>query len=176
MKPTDHDDLPVTPELLGQLFDRHAAALELFARQWARSPDDCVQEALIELAAQSTLPDDPVAWLYRVVRNRAINQARSDGRRRRREQARLQGSENWFSDNFATRLDGHEATAALTQLADDQRQAIVARIWGGLTFEQIASLLGTSRSSAHRCYAAGLTALRERLDQSCETKKKFPTT
>lgn len=176
MKPTDHDDSPATPELLGRLFDRHAAALELFARQWTRAADDCVQEALIELAAQADVPDDPVAWLYRVVRNRAINQARSDGRRRRREQVQAEQRENWFTEDLAGQLDGRQVTILLKQLSEGQRQVIIARIWGGLTFEQIASLLGTSRSSAHRCYATGLAALRKRLDPSCETKKNFPTT
>jgi RNA polymerase sigma factor (sigma-70 family) len=176
MTPTDHEDAPVTPELLGQLLDRHAAALELFARQWTAAADDCVQEAMIELAAQATLPDDPVAWLYRVVRNRALNAARAEGRRRQREAVRADRQASWFDDDVATELDGREAAEALAHLADEQRQAIVARIWGGLTFEQMASVLGTSRSSAQRCYAAGLAALRERLDQSCTTKNNSQTT
>ena len=45
-----------------------------------------MQEALIELARQPRVPASPVAWLYRVVRNRAISQFRSARRRERREQ------------------------------------------------------------------------------------------
>ena len=40
--------------------------------------------------------------------------------------------------------------------------AIVAHLWGALTFEQIAELAGCSSSTAHRRYLAGLSALRER--------------
>jgi hypothetical protein len=46
------------PELLGRLFDRHAAALELYARQWCDAAEDVVQEALIELVGQCRPPDD----------------------------------------------------------------------------------------------------------------------
>ena len=54
------------PELLGRLLDRHAAALELYARQLCDYPDDVVQEALIELAGQRVCPTTPwrgfIAW------------------------------------------------------------------------------------------------------------------
>jgi hypothetical protein len=59
---------PVGPELLGQVFDRHAAALVFYARQWCPNPEDVVQEALILLAAEPRAPRDVVSWLYHVVR------------------------------------------------------------------------------------------------------------
>ena len=65
----------VGTELLGRLFDRHAAVLELYARQFCDCPEDVVQETLIELAGQPRSPDDPAAWLFRVVRNKAISAA-----------------------------------------------------------------------------------------------------
>jgi RNA polymerase sigma-70 factor (ECF subfamily) len=49
----------------------------------------------------------------------------------------------------------------------DEREVIVAHLWGGLTFEQIAAVAGCSSSTAHRRYAAGLSALRERLHVPC---------
>jgi len=47
---------------------------------------------------------------------------------------------------------------------------IVARIWGGLNFEQISEVVGASISTAHRRYEAGLKSLRERLKLPCLTK------
>jgi hypothetical protein len=35
------------PDLLGNLLDQHAAALELFARQWCDVPEDVVQDAFL---------------------------------------------------------------------------------------------------------------------------------
>jgi DNA-directed RNA polymerase specialized sigma24 family protein len=68
-------------------------------------------------------------------------------------------------------LDASAAAAALERLSVDEREVIVARIWGGLTFEQIAVVTGISSSSAHRLYIAGLTALRERLNVPCPQKE-----
>src|SRR5262249_59615600 len=76
----------IGPEILGRLFDEHAAALVLFARPWCDAPEDVVQDAFIALARQDPAPDRLVAWLYRVVRNGAIAAARRSRRRRRREQ------------------------------------------------------------------------------------------
>src|SRR5262249_57670677 len=72
----------IGPEILGRLFDEHAAALVLFARPWCDAPEDVVQDAFIALARQDPAPDRLVAWLYRVVRNGAIAAARRARRRR----------------------------------------------------------------------------------------------
>ncbi|MFZ1935453.1 MAG: sigma-70 family RNA polymerase sigma factor [Thermoguttaceae bacterium] len=155
-----------TPELLGRLFDRYAAPLELFARQWCDCAEDVVQESLIELAGQPRLPDDPAAWLYRVVRNRAITAWRSSQRRRRHETAAV-GDRSAFERSAGDRLDADVAAAALESLSIKLREVVVARIWGGLTFQQIGKLVGVSDSAAHRRYEAALSALREKLRTLC---------
>ena len=168
----------VTPELLGRLLDEHGGALALYAAQWTENADDCVQEALIELAGQSRLPASPVAWLYRVVRNRAISQFRSSRRRERREQIawrlRPRSVVDRESDARAE-PDAEQIAAAMETLPDEIREVVVARTWGQLNFEQIAELTGCSTSTAHRRYEAGLAALRERLFVSCPTNAITPT-
>jgi RNA polymerase sigma-70 factor (ECF subfamily) len=153
--------------MLGRLMDAHGRALVLYARQWCRSPDDVVQEAFVELIRQADVPEQPLAWLYRVVRNRAISAARSAGRRTRRETAVAGCEEPWFTADDSPPLDPEMAVRLLEELPIDQRETIVARLWGGLGFEQIAELTGTSVSTAHRRYHAGLAALRERLNSPC---------
>src|SRR3954463_15524823 len=76
---------PIDAELIGRLLDEHGPALALYAAQWTDAADDCVQEALVELARQRQSPEHVVAWLYRVVKHRALNVARGDRRRRERE-------------------------------------------------------------------------------------------
>jgi RNA polymerase sigma-70 factor (ECF subfamily) len=71
--------------------------------------------------------------------------------------------EPWFASTANVRVDAAEATAALQQLPLDHREAIVARLWGGLSFEEISQLQGVSLSAVYRCYQRGLAALRERL-------------
>ena len=130
--------------------------MELFARQWCDCPDDVVQEALIELVAQPRTPDDVAAWLYRVVRNKAITAWRSAQRRRRHETEAVAHRSAAFERSAADRIDAGVAAAALDSLSIELREVVVARIWGGLTFQQIGRLVGVSDSAAHRRYEAGL--------------------
>ncbi len=162
-----------TPELLERLLDGHGAALRLFASQWTESPDDCVQEALLQLVRQPTLPERIVPWLYRVVRNQAISLRRASLRRARHETAAAIERPSWFSVGGEALVDPECLTKALQSLAENHREVIVAKIWGRLTFEQIAEVLGISRSSAHRLYEAGLHELRERLKRLCRNKDEI---
>jgi hypothetical protein len=61
----------IGPDDLGRLFDEHAGALVLFARQWCDAPEDVVQDAFVALARQEESPERALAWLFRVVRNGA---------------------------------------------------------------------------------------------------------
>ena len=66
----------VSPETLRRLLDKHTAALVLYARQWCRAPEDIVQDVFLMLMREPAAPANPVGWLYRAVRNKAINAAR----------------------------------------------------------------------------------------------------
>jgi RNA polymerase sigma-70 factor (ECF subfamily) len=155
------------PEAVTRLWDEQSAALVLYARQWCQAPEDVVQEAFLLLLRQAIAPDNPVGWIYRVVRNRAINAARSGRRRASREAAVAAQDEAWFVAAADDRLDAVAATEALQYLPIEQREIIIARLWGGLSFEEIARLSGDSISNVYRCYRRGLAVLRERMDGSC---------
>src|SRR5580704_141817 len=94
----------IAPEELGRLYREHASALRLYVRQWPGGDEDLVQEAFIKLAQQSPPPDLVLPWLYRVVRNGALNAGRGEARRRSR-QGRASTTEAWFSP-VDDRLDG----------------------------------------------------------------------
>jgi RNA polymerase sigma factor (sigma-70 family) len=158
------------PELLGRLLSEHGAALTLFARQWCTAPEDVVQEAFVRLAGQSESPRDPVAWLFAVVRNGAISAGRAETRRHRHETAAAETISNWFEVEDTENTDLQAAARGLSQLPLEQREVIVAHVWGGLTFAQIAKLLDGSPSTIHRRYQAGLQALRNLLGEQCLPK------
>src|SRR5579885_2792795 len=126
------------PEQLAELVDRYAAALVLYARQWCACPEDVVQTAFLKLVRLRVPPDNLLPWLYRVVRNGAIDASRAARRRHKYEPA--------------------AAAAALARLPVETREIIVAHLWGGLTFEQIAQTVGSSAATCYRRYAAGLDA------------------
>jgi RNA polymerase sigma factor (sigma-70 family) len=151
----------IEPEHLAMLFDRHARALVLYARQWCGTPEDVVQDAFVKLAGIGTEPENILPWLFRVVRNAAINAGRND-RNRRELEARSSGSESWFASQD-DRIDAREATRSLAELDLEIREVLIARFWGGLKFEEIARLQGCSVATAHRRYTSGLHRLSERL-------------
>ena len=167
------------PEWLGILLDRHAPALELYARQWCGTADaqDVVQDAFFKLTSQRPPPDNPAAWLFRVVRNGAVKSAVA-GQRRRRHESTAAGSTPWFEDGgqggseHNEAIDPEAAAEALRRLPIEQREVIVAHLWGGLTFEQVAELSGTSSSTTHRLYQSGLKALRDCLGVTCPTTSR----
>jgi RNA polymerase sigma factor (sigma-70 family) len=163
------------PELLGRFVDEHAAALVLYARQWCATPEDVVQEAFLKLVTQKTPPERIVPWLYRVVRNAAIDAARAAQRRKRYETRVAAQTPGWFAETASGLIDAESATQALRGLPMEQREVMVAHLWGGLTFAQVGELIGASSSTAHRHYLAGLANLRERLGVACRKKPPVPS-
>src|SRR2546429_3280396 len=94
--------------LLARLIDAHAAALVLYARQWCAAPEDVVQEAFVKLCTLEPPPRDAVAWLYRVVRNAALDVGKSARRRQRREAA-VARPVRWFVEPAVEGLDAEAA-------------------------------------------------------------------
>jgi RNA polymerase sigma factor (sigma-70 family) len=149
---------------LGRLFDRHAAVLVLLARQWCDAPEDVVQEAFLKLSTVRTNPDRPAAWLYRVVRNVAISAGRS--RQRRQHHEHRAAATEWFEADAGEKIDSDRAAELLARLPSPERDIIIAHVWGGLTFEEVAESLDLSSSTAHRLFVKGLEELRRQLGES----------
>ena len=53
--------------------------------------------------------------------------------------------------------------SALRELPDEQREIIVLRVWGQMTFEEVAAALDISPNTAASRYRYGLAKLKERL-------------
>ena len=140
------------------LWNAHVRGLILYARQWAdREAEDVVQDAFLKLLQATPPPDDPKAWLYRVVRNAAID------RQRKNRWFRPPPLENWF-ENLPDKkqpFDGVELTQLLESLPKDIREIVIAKIWGNLTFREIAELTQRPISSVHSDYQNGIERMRK---------------
>src|SRR4051794_38732362 len=110
--------------VLGQLVDQHAAALELYARQWCGAPEDVVQDAFLKLVLQKKMPHNVVPWLFRVVRNQAISALRSTQRRHKHESRAAAQQPACLFAGEASALDGATAARALQDLPAEQREVI----------------------------------------------------
>ena len=158
------------PRRLGQLLEEHGPALVLYARQWTDAPEDVVQEAFLKLVEQARPPVQILPWLYRVVRNAALDGARAEGRRRRHESRAAAQAPSWFLPAETPGMDGEAATAAIAGLPAEEHEVIVLHLWARLSFAEIGGIVGTSTSSAHRRYLTGLERLRERLNVPCPNR------
>lgn len=150
-------------------YDRHGPALLLFARQLTRSlaeAEDAMHDGFVRFWKRRHAVDDPTAYLYRAVRHAALDRHRSDGRREQRE-LRLAGiqqpttPEPW-RDAARDETEQH-LRDAIARLPEAQRELVVMKVWGGLTFDQIAQATDTPRSTTAARYSAALKALRDAL-------------
>lgn len=157
---------------LGRWFEKEADGLVLYARQWLDQAlaEDAVQDVFASLLRLSSKPQNMKAWLYRSVRNRALNQIRSRGRRQRREDTTAAETPSWFEPRPGEAIDARRAETALRALAEVEREIVTLRIWGGMTFEEIAATVPFSTATVLRKYRAGLAQLRKELEVSCPTK------
>jgi RNA polymerase sigma-70 factor (ECF subfamily) len=151
-----------------QWIERHGPALILFARQWSASPadaQDAAQNGFLKFWQSRSQARDEVAFLYACVRRAAMDLGRADRRRGNREVAAARPELSAFEPPLerAERQDAIEA--ALNQLPGDQREVVVMKIWGGLTFAQIAEALGVPLNTAASRYRYALTRLELELSE-----------
>ena len=144
----------------------HAPALLLFARQQTRSEadaQDVVQEAIVgSWARQSTGRPPPLSLVYCTIRRRAIDLARSEQRRAKREAGLEPGTAPaWFDSTLEDRERGRLLQEIMSGLPEIYREVITLKIWGGLTFAEIASALEIPANTAASRYRYGLQELRK---------------
>ena len=152
--------------------DAHGAALVLFARQWlpaAADAEDVVQEAFVRFWRARHRADDPTAFLYACVRRCALDWLRARRRRAAREAAAAR-TEPVDGALFAAGPERDErraaVEAALARLPEEQRTVLVLKVWGGLTFPQIAETLGIPANTAASRYRYALDKLRTLLAEA----------
>lgn len=157
----------IDPRKLSDWFKAYAAGLSLYARQFGdASANDVVQDAFVNLLQQPREPVNVKAWLYCAVRNGAISRKRSERRREARQIKVIEFQASWFEPAAAAeRLDADAAQRSVESLPQEQRDLVVLRIWGSLSFEQMAEITGSSLSTVHDRYRAALKSVRRTLER-----------
>ena len=147
--------------------DQHGPALVLLARTYVGSradAEDVVQEAFVRCWRVRERITEPVAYLFAAVKSCAFDWRRSRHRRDHRESTAARPEADSRFVVYAEQNERRAAIeAALTALPENQAEVLVMKIWGGLTFPQIAAALGTSPNTAASRYRYALGHLREQL-------------
>jgi len=150
------------------------AELRLYALQWHshQQAEDLVQDAFIKLLRQRHCPEQVRAWLFRVVRNSSVSQIRRLHSRKKAKQMFPQTHGRWFESRSDERLDARQAQAMLETLPSERREIVVLRIWGQLSFREIADIIEKSIPWVFREYKSALGMIKSRLESSpCHTKQ-----
>ena len=139
-----------------RLYDQHGPALVAYACSFvtdAAAAEDVVHQVFLRLlSAEIAIPDVPVAYVYRAVRNAALNAQRSG----------LRAVEvDPQSSVFQHRCGNQES--ALAELPEEQREVVVMRVWSGMTLEEVAAAAGAPLNTIASRYRYALEKLREKL-------------
>lgn len=138
----------------------------LYSRQQTRSEADAkdvFQDALVEAwqKIDRRIPDK--ALVFATIRRRAIDLGRSTDRRSKREQLVAADLDNWFVSDFAKEDTRRFLKNALGELSDLQREVLILRVWGDLSFPAIANLTNVTVATATSRYRYALERLRDSL-------------
>lgn len=155
-----------------QVFDQVSPNLLLYARQLLPSKadaEDVVQMAFVRWWRR--FPEgaaEHIPLLYAAVRTIALDLRRSDTRRARRESESDLAVPHEDAPVFDTPPEKKETAAivsqALTRLPEEQREVVTLKLWGGLTFAEIATALGISINTVAGRYRYALAALGKQLE------------
>jgi RNA polymerase sigma-70 factor (ECF subfamily) len=162
-------------EALGELYDRHAPLVFGLARRVLRDPalaEDAVQETFLAVwrsaSAFSAERASGRAWILMLAHRRAIDLVRSAERRRAdhlpEEWDRADPQAPEPADAASLREQRERVTRALSQLPDQQREALELAYFGGYTQSELAARLGEPLGTIKSRMHSGLTRLRGLLD------------
>jgi RNA polymerase sigma-70 factor (ECF subfamily) len=154
----------LTADEVRQLYDRHGRALLAYARSFVvdvAAAEDVLHQVFLQLVkGNTTVPDVPLAYLYRAVRNTALN-SRRNGQHAVAQDGLCQLP--LFEHREGKQEEAIALHAALFELPEEQREIVILRIWSGMTLEEAANLIGVPLSTAASRYRYALEKLRERL-------------
>lgn len=145
-------------------YESHRGELYAYALSLTRSreaAEDAIHSAF-RAVLQRPLPRELKPYIFRCVRNAAIDEQRARGRRE-------QYAELFVIDE--NRNNGHDPDLQrqladlMQQLSDDERECIHLKTYSGFTFQEIGELRGVPLNTAASWYRRGLEKLREMMQE-----------
>ena len=159
-----------------RMLHRCGDGLFLYARQLCGNNADAadvVQEAFLRVwrkhAHNGVTESDLPALCYAAVRYTVLDRQRQMARRHRREMVAGEGLYDQpalFQSSLEQAEDRARLEAAVLALPVEQREVVTLKIWGELTFQEIAVVTGESANTVASRYRLALTALRKQFTKA----------
>ena len=143
-----------------RLYEEHGRALLAYASALLRDPsaaEDVLHHVFLNLLkGRAAMNGAPAPYLFRAVRNTALNHIRGQSR-----ETDLGDTAVWLESPDGSPETSIALQSALRALPDEQREVVVLKTWGHLTFEEAAAVIGVSPNTAASRYRYGIEKLRE---------------
>ena len=143
-----------------RLYDEHGRALLAYACALLRDPsaaEDVLHQVFLNvLRGRAAINGSAAGYLFRAVRNTALNHVRGMSR-----EVELADGGVWLESPDGSTETSMALQSALKTLPEEQREIVVLKIWGALTFEEAAGVIGVSPNTAASRYRYGLAKLKE---------------
>ena len=150
----------------------HSSRLYVYARQRCNTREDAedmIQEALVRLwgyqeQRDNIPPDLPLA--YSVLRFVAMDHGKKQRRKQRKERAIIylhDCQDHWLDASVEDDEEAVILKKALDTLGEKLREVVTLKVWGGLTFAEIANSLAISPNTAASRYRYALEQLERKL-------------
>ena len=158
------------PEEITAWVREHGRQLVLYARQWVgqhADAEDIVQEAFVRFWPHRDRAQQPIAYLYRCVRNVAMNWQRDTGRRQAHEAGMFREIEAADETDRVEQVERQETIdRALSELPQEHREIVVMKIWAGLDFRAIGETMNLPHSTVYLRYQQAMGMLESRLGKA----------
>jgi RNA polymerase sigma-70 factor, ECF subfamily len=132
----------------------------------ATRAEDAVHDAFYQLLRGDPRPSDLKSYVFRAVRNAALNQVRrSKGRAEALPSSVFDPGP--YPDESAEKAElQRRVEHCLSELSPDERETIVEHLFGELTFQEIAIVRGAALGTVVSWYRRGLEKLRARTEMT----------
>ncbi|MGC2698310.1 MAG: sigma-70 family RNA polymerase sigma factor [Candidatus Angelobacter sp.] len=144
------------------LYRHHGPALLAYATSLLgdrTAAEDTVHEVFLEMLGKVFMPDEPRPYLFRAVRNRALNSWRG------RERLTTLDHHEWLVKTEATMEAAIAIEKAMRDLPVEQREVVVMKVWGEMTLDEMAKVLEIPLNTVASRYRYALAKLREILNK-----------
>lgn len=139
------------------LYGQHGPALLAYGTSLLgdhSAAEDVLHQVFLKLLGQERLPEDARPYLFKAVRNRALNAIRGSACLTSLD------AQEWLIKPQGMLEAGLEVEQAVRELPPEQREVVVMRIWGEMTMAEVAAVLEIPENTAASRYRYALNKLR----------------
>ena len=150
-----------------KIYDQHGSQLFTCALAVTGRPElaeDAIHEAFCRGLRLTKIPWNLKAYMFRSVRNAAIDQLRRRRRTRNLSQDYIFDSSAGPGELAEQKQFKHLVAEVLLKLSEDERETIVQHLYADLTFQEIADMRQRSIGTVASWYRRGLAKMKDYLE------------